>query len=287
MLLVWLQIRALDGVFVLRIEDVDRARWRAGATEAILEDLAWLGFDWDEGPDVGGPRGPYIQSERTEAYRQALRDLDDRTFVCTCSRKEMRAAAGAPDPETGEWPYVGTCRGGPRASGRPASVRVRVDSESVAWDDLWLGPCVQDPSTVCGDFILWSKANEPTYQLAVVVDDIYQGITHVLRGEDLVASTARQLLLYRWLGADAPAFAHTPLRRDQEGERLAKSRGSPGLGELRDAGDDPRAVLGALAAGLGIIESARPVRPADLMEPFLAWDRAPALLSLPGSPDAG
>ena len=287
MLLAWLQIRALGGVFVLRIEDIDVARIRPGAAEAILRDLAWLGFDWDEGPDVGGPFGSYVQSERTDAYRDALRSLEERTFPCTCSRKELRAAAGAPDPKTGEWPYVGICRAAPSHPGRPASIRGRVDPERVTWNDLWLGPSSQDPSGVCGDFILWSKVDEPSYQLAVVVDDIYQGITHVLRGEDLVTSTARQVLLYRWLGAPAPAFAHTPLRRDPLGERLAKSRGSPGLRELRDAGDDPRGVIGALASALGILDAARPVSPEELVEPFRRWSRADRLLALPGSLDAG
>ncbi len=287
MLLAWLQIRALGGVFVLRIEDVDRARTRPGAADAMLADLAWLGFDWDEGPDVGGPFGPYVQSERFKAYAAALESLGDRTFACTCTRKELRAAAEGPDLATGEWPYVGTCRRGPGRPGGAASVRVRVDPGSVSWDDLWRGPSAQDPSRVCGDFILWSKTDEPTYQLAVVVDDIHQGITHVLRGEDLEISTARQILLFGWLGAPVPAFAHTPLRRDALGERLAKSRGSPGLGELRDAGEDPRDVLGSLAAQLGILDTARPVTPDDLIEPFTGWASAARLLSLPGSGHAG
>lgn len=285
MLLGWLQIRALGGQFVLRIEDIDRARCKPAASEAIVRDLDWLGFDWDEGPDVGGPFGSYVQSERFDAYRDAVARLGDRTFRCTCSRKEMRAAAGAPDPETGEWPYAGTCRAGESHPGRPASIRARVEPELVRWSDQWQGPCAQDPSRVCGDFILWSKADEPTYQLAVVVDDIHQRITHVLRGEDLLTSTARQLLLYRWLDAPAPVHAHTPLRRDDDGQRLAKSRGSAGLGELREAGVDPRAVLGRLAAGLGILETPTPVTPVDLIEPFRRWPSAARLLTLPPALD--
>jgi len=287
MLLAWLQMRAQGGTLVLRIEDIDRVRSKPEASDAILRDLAWLGFDWDEGPDVGGPFGPYVQSQRLDAYAAATERLSARTFRCSCTRKEVRAAAGAPDAETGEWPYVGTCREGAQDPERPTSLRVRVDPGVVAWDDLWLGPRAQEPCRVCGDFILWSKADEPTYQLAVVVDDIHQRITHVLRGEDLVASTARQILLYRWLRAAAPAFAHTPLRRDPEGQRLAKSRGSPGLGQLRDAGRDPRRVLGEIAAALGILTEERPVAPADLIVPFRDWSGARRLLSLPGPEDAG
>lgn len=269
LLLGWLQIRAAKGRFVLRIEDIDRARTRPGASEAILTDLRWFGFDWDEGPDVGGPAGSYVQSAREELYREALARLPG-TYPCTCSRKEARAAAGQPDPISGEWPYPGVCRAGRSHPGRPESTRVRVDEQLVSWDDRWLGACAQDPSRACGDFILWSKADEPTYQLAVVVDDIAMGVTEVLRGEDLLHSTARQILLYRWLGAPVPRFTHVPLRRDEEGQRLAKSRGSPGLGELREAGEDPRAVLGEVAVELGVLPEFVPVSPQDLVGPFVA-----------------
>jgi len=267
LLLGWLQIRAAGGRFILRIEDIDRARTRPGASEAIVRDLGWFGFDWDEGPDVGGPAGSYVQSERTDLYREAMAGLPG-TYPCTCSRKEARAAAGAPDPVSREWPYPGTCRAQRSHPGRPESTRIRVDPVEVRWDDRWLGAQAQDPSRACGDFILWSKAGEPTYQLAVVVDDIAMGVTEVLRGEDLLHSTARQILLYRGLGADVPRFAHVPLRRDEGGQRLAKSRGSPGLAELREAGEDPRAVLGEVAVELGILDGFAPVSPADLVAPF-------------------
>jgi glutamyl-tRNA synthetase len=282
LLLAWLQIRALGGAFVLRIEDIDRARCKPGASEQILRDLTWLGFDWDEGPDVGGPHGPYLQSQRQDLYRQKLALLKDCTFACSCSRKELRSAT-ARDPDAGEWPYPGTCRLGPRHPGRPTSVRARVDPETITWNDLYRGHQQQDPSLVCGDFILWSKADEPTYQLAVVVDDVAQGITHVLRGADLIASTARQLLLYRWLGASPPQFAHAPLRRDDSGQRLAKSRGSPGLAELRKAGVDPRQLIGQLAADLGIISTAVPAWPRELVEPFASWTPGRALVGRRGT----
>ena len=268
LLLGWLQIRASGGRFLLRIEDIDRARCKPGASEAIVTDLRWLGFDWDEGPDVGGPAGSYAQSERLHLYEQSIASLGDRIFRCTCSRKEVRVASPGQDPESGEWPYGGTCRSGESHPGRPSSSRVRVDPGEVGWDDRWLGPRRQDPSRVCGDFILWSKADEPTYQLAVVVDDIAMGVTEVLRGEDLLHSTARQILLYRLLGAPVPTFSHVPLRRDEEGQRLAKSRGSRGLSDLRNEGADPRGVLGQVAVDLGLLDEARPVTPHDLVATF-------------------
>lgn len=271
MLLCWLQVRALDGALVMRIEDVDRGRVRAGATEAILRDLEWLGFDWDEGPGVGGPYGSYVQSERSEGYDRALAMLADRTFPCTCSRKQVRRASGVPDEHRGEVAYPGTCRGGLVDPERPASLRIRVEPGSVTWPDLSLGPCRQDPSSVCGDFILRAKNGDYTYQLACVADDVAMGITHVLRGADLVDSTGRQILLWRWLGAEPPLFAHTPLRTDDDGVRLAKRRGSPGLSELRARGDDPRLLLGLLAHELGLLDrEGEGVRPEELLDPFRA-----------------
>jgi len=126
----------------------------------------------------------------------------------------------------------------------------------------------EDPAEICGDFIIRAKDNTHVYQLACVADDIDMGITHLLRGEDLVSSTSRQLLLYRWLGGAAPLFAHTPLRRDEDGQRLAKRRGSPSIHELRLAGEDPRALLGRLARDLGMLTDATPCSPLELVEPF-------------------
>ena len=256
MLLCWLQVRALGGSLVLRIEDVDRGRTRPGAEEGILRDLRWLGFDWDEGPDCAGSLGPYRQTECTERYLVCLEQLADRLFECSCTRKEIRSAAGVTGTHRGELRYPGTCRSTPGIpERRERSLRVRVDEETVTWDDLWLGPCREDTRNLCGDFILRSKNGDFTYQLACVADDMAQGITHVLRGEDLVDSTGRQILLHRWLGSGAPPlFAHTPLRKDAEGLRLAKSRGTPGLGVLREAGKDPRLLLAELAYDLGLVD---------------------------------
>ncbi len=269
MLLCWLQVRALDGTLVMRIEDVDRGRVRPGATENILRDLEWLGFDWDEGPGAGGSFGPYLQSERSELYDRVLEKLAPRTFGCSCSRKQVRQAARAATDHRGEVAYPGTCRGGPGDPRRPTSVRIRVEPGEVSWDDLALGPCSQEPALVCGDFILKAKNGDYTYQLACVADDVAMGITHVLRGADLVDSTGRQILLWRWLGAQPPLFAHTPLRTDGDGVRLAKSRGSPGLTELRERGDDPALLLGRLAHELDLVErEGVPARPEDLLPGF-------------------
>ncbi len=258
MLLCWLQVRAAGGELVMRIEDVDVARTRPGAADAILEDLAWLGFDWDE---------TYVQTERFGRYEAALERLAGRTYRCTCSRKEIRLAAGVPADHRGEVTYPGTCRTAPsHPDGRPASLRVRTEGVRVAWEDRVAGAQADVP----GDFIVRAKNLDHVYQLACVVDDIEMGITHVLRGADLLDSTGRQLLLYRWLGATPPDFAHVPLRVDEEGERLAKSRGSPPLTDLRLAGADGAAVLGRIAADLGLRDDATAVAPGELVEAFAA-----------------
>jgi len=283
MLLCWLQVRALGGALVLRIEDVYSGRVRSGSEEQILRDLAWLGFDWDEGPDVGGAYGPYRQSEREERYAAALDRLRDRTFECTCSRKEIRAATEAEDgviTEPGlEVRYSGTCRGGPQVPQRvERSLRVRVDPGELCWNDLWQGPSRETPAQLCGDFILRTKEGDTAYQLACAVDDIEMGITHILRGEDLLSSTGRQMLLYRWLCGDySPLFAHTPLRVGADGVRLAKSRGSVALADLRAAGEDPQVLLGELAADLGLRDGeVQRVVPADLLDAFV--QKMPQLL---------
>ena len=276
MLLCWLQVRALGGALVLRIEDVYSGRVRPGSEEQILRDLAWLGFDWDEGPDVGGAYGPYRQSEREERYSAALEQLEHRTFECTCSRKEIRAATEAADgviTEPGlEVRYSGTCRPGPHISQRvERSLRVQVEPGELRWNDLWRGPSRETPEHLCGDFILRTKEGDTAYQLACAVDDIEMEITHILRGEDLLSSTGRQILLHRWLGGDySPLFAHTPLRVGADGVRLAKSRGSVALADLRAAGEDPQVLLGELAADLGLRGGeAQRVVPADLLETFV------------------
>ncbi len=256
MLLCWLQVRSAGGELVLRIEDVDRGRSRAEATANIVEDLAWLGFDWDEYA---------VQSERFSHYEEALEALSGRTYGCTCSRKEIRVAAGVGADHRGEIAYPGTCRHDAARPEGPHSVRARTDGSLVAWVDQVVGPCSERPT----DFIVRAKNGDHVYQLACVADDIAMGITHVLRGADLLDSTGRQLLLYRWLGAEPPTFAHVPLRVDDDGDRLAKSKGSPALTELREQGAQGEDVLGRIAADLGLLPAPAPVRPDELIDAFV------------------
>ena len=244
--------REAGGTLVYREEDIDTERCREEFSEAAIEDLRWFGCDWQEGPDVGGPCAPYRQSERTRLYLDAWEQLktSGAIYPCDRSRKDVALAARAPhaDDESAEpvypedWrPPVGT---GNRAK-EPGAVnwRFRVpDIREIAFDDNCLGPCAFETMRDFGDFLVWRKDGGPSYELAVVVDDAAMGITEVVRGEDLLISTARQLLLYEALGLKAPAFYHTPLMCDTEGRRLAKRNRALSLRELRKNGHSPEAL---------------------------------------------
>ena len=247
-LLAWLSTRSKNGSFLIRIEDLDRPRVIAGAEARILDDLRWLGLDWD---------GPVVrQSERIDLYESALARLD--TFACWCSRADLAASA----PHGDEGPrYPGTCR--ERAPlAKPASRRVRVDPGAIAWIDLVHGERRDDPSQQVGDFVVRRADGVFTYQLAVVVDDAAQGVTEVLRGDDLLSSTARQIHLYRALNLAVPQFAHVPLLLGPDGQRLSKRHGSIAVRSL----GDPRVVVGKLASTLGF--SSEPAWPKDLLADF-------------------
>ncbi|HEX2093301.1 MAG TPA: tRNA glutamyl-Q(34) synthetase GluQRS, partial [Longimicrobiaceae bacterium] len=234
-LLAWLHARSAGGRFVLRVEDLDRGRVRPGYAEAQLADLRWLGVDWDEGPDVGGPFAPYLQSEREALYRETLGRLEERGLLyrCRCSRREIAAAASAPHGPADEGPrYPGTCRARPAGErDGPAALRFPVSPGEVGFRDLLQGPVAFDPEAETGDFVVRRRDGVAAYQLAVVVDDAAMGITHVVRGADLLPSTARQLLLYRALELLPPEFLHVPLLLGPDGERLAKRHGAVSLGE--------------------------------------------------------
>ncbi len=288
-LVAWLQARAAGGAFVIRVEDLDRPRVVPGAEQAILDDLRWLGLDWDEGPDVGGPFAPYRQSERTEAFNAAVEKLllSGQSFPCFCSRADVARAATAPHGPGDDGPrYPGTCRAldaaevAARSRQRRPSIRLRVDDEAVAWTDLVHGPRVDRPAETVGDFVLRRADGVPAYQLAVVVDDAAMRITDVVRGDDLLGSTARQLLLFRALGLPPPRFAHVPLVVGEDGQRLAKRHGSVSLGELRDRGADPRAVVGLLASLCALAPEGSRRVPAELVADFdlARLPRAPAVL---------
>lgn len=278
-LLAWLQARAAGGAFVMRVEDLDFGRVRPGMMEAQLDELRWLGLDWDEGPDAGGPHAPYVQSARLALYEDALRTLAARgaIFECTCSRRDIAAAASAPHAGDEGPRYPGTCRerpvppgvASPLAHGRSMfALRMRVEPGDVCFGDLLQGWCCFRPADETGDFVVRRKDGAPAYQLAVVVDDAAMEITHVVRGADLLSSTARQLLVYRALGLAEPAFLHVPLMLGDDGERLAKRHGAVSLGELRARGVRPERVAGWLAATCGLAGDGEEVSARDLVARF-------------------
>ena len=282
-LLAWLQVRAAKGRFVLRVEDLDPQRSKLEHEQRQLEDLRWLGLDWDEGPDVGGPHGPYRQSERYELYEQALARLD--TYPCSCTRKQLRANEAPSAPHGLEPVYPGTCRSGPTHPERPLSLRWRTPAGEVCFDDRILGRQCQDVAREVGDFVLRRGDGAWAYQLAVVVDDAAMGVTEVLRGADLLDSTARQILLLRTLDLPVPRYAHAPLVVGPDGNKLNKRHGAPDLSALREQGVDPRVVVAALAHSAGLFgPKRRPthVRPSELIAGFdlSLISREPGILSL-------
>jgi glutamyl-tRNA synthetase len=230
------------GVLVFRNEDLDPERCRAEFVSAMFEDLRWLGIEWSEGPDLGGPCAPYSQSERQEFYLAAWKQLRDGGFIypCTCSRKELAQSASAPNDGDDEPIYPGKCRDRTNALSfqEPAGVnwRFRVSGEEITFHDLHLGPQGYVAGRDFGDFVIWRRDDVPAYQLAVVADDHAMKITEVVRGADLLKSTARQLLLYRALGLKAPQFYHCDLVLDEAGVRLAKRHDALSIRRLRESG---------------------------------------------------
>ena len=216
--------------------------------DAMLEDLRWFGFEWSEGPDVGGPFAPYNQSERMEFYRAALEKLRAGNFIypCTCSRKDIQAATRAPHANDDDEPiYPGTCRSSRKSEIRNQkfSWRFRVpDGETISFAD---GNCGEQKFVAgkdFGDFVVWRGDDVPAYQLACVVDDAAMQITEVVRGADLLVSTARQILLYRALGLAPPKFFHCELMLDEKGGRLAKRHDALSLRQLREGGETPESL---------------------------------------------
>ncbi|MFN3597257.1 MAG: tRNA glutamyl-Q(34) synthetase GluQRS [Rubricoccaceae bacterium] len=285
----WASVRRAGGTLVYRVEDIDGPRAVLGAAERQMADLRWLGLDWDEGPDVGGPHAPYRQSERDAVYEAALARLAEagRLFPCRRSRRDLLALASAPHGPEGLPPYPAAWR--PRAlppdwyARRPpdAALRFRVDAPAVVVEDRVFGPVEEDVRETVGDFVLRRRDGVYAYQLAVVADDLAMGVTEVVRGADLLASTARQVLLIGALGGRAPSYAHVPLLVDAAGEKLSKRHGSLRVGALREAGWSPEAVVGWLAWALGQQDAPAPRAPRAVAA---AWDWArvrPAPIRVP------
>jgi glutamyl/glutaminyl-tRNA synthetase len=245
--------RAANGTLVLREEDLDPDRSRPHFREAIVEDMRWIGLRWQEGPDVGGPFTPYRQSERHALYRDAWHRLlrGGWLYPCRCSRKDLAQAIQAPHDDEGIYP--GTCR--PLAGSVPitepppaANWRFRVpDGEPIAFDDGHLGRQQFIAGKDFGDFLVWRRDDLPSYQLAVVVDDAAMGITEVVRGADLLKSTARQILLARALVLPSPAWYHCDLLLDEKGERLAKRHDALSLRRLREMGKHPAELISSFS----------------------------------------
>ncbi len=267
-LLAWLSVRARGGTMILRIEDLDRGRARREFTAGLLEDLEWMGLDWDE--------GPYEQSGRVEGYAAAFERLrgEGRVYPCFCSRRDVAAAASAPQAPGDEVRYPGRCRGLD-----PAQAAVRVENgERHAWRfrdegsasdgfaDLVRGRWGR--GELPGDFVVWRSDDTPAYQLAVVVDDAAMGVTEVVRGEDLLASTVKQLTLYDVLDLPAPRFGHVPLLLDGKGVRLSKRQQGITLKELREQGVAPQSIVGRLAGLLGLRPTTTPLPASELVDGF-------------------
>jgi len=283
-LVAWLSVRSRGGTLVWRLEDLDAPRVVAGMAEAAARDLAWLGLDWDEGPDRPGDYGPYVQSERSVLYQAALARLAaaHRLFPCRLSRKELREMASAPHGPTASTDvYPASLRPSHlpehwyerhRAEAKDTALRFRVDDAETSYVDRVYGARSERVSASVGDFVLARRDGLFAYQLAVVVDDIAMRIDDVVRGADLLDSTARQIQLIEALGGERPAYAHVPVVRNASGEKLSKRDAALTLASLRDAGVDAEQIVGHLAASLGLIDEPRRTTAAALVERF-DWSR--------------
>ncbi|MFC4597431.1 tRNA glutamyl-Q(34) synthetase GluQRS [Cohnella hongkongensis] len=272
----WLQMRQAGGEIVLRMEDIDKARSRPAFAEQILDDLRWLGLDWDEGPREGGPHAPYVQSQRESHYEEALERLRqaDRLYPCYCSRSDLASLASAPHGLASEGAaYPGLCRSltaeerAAKAAVKSSSLRFQMPAGRIVFRDGWRGSCSFDGEAL-GDFIVKRADGMFSYQLAVTVDDAAMGITDVLRGGDLLDSTPRQLALYEALGLPAPDFVHIPLLADEAGSRLSKRDKSLTLAALKESGAAPERVLGLLAALAGWLDRPEAVAASELIPLF-------------------
>ncbi len=267
----WLLARQQGWKIILRIEDLDGPRVKTHADQGLLDDLRWLGIDWDE--------GPIYQSTRRQNYVAALQKLVEAgmAYACACSRKEVEAAASAPHAEDGMAVYPGTCRGrftsaeqARQATGRPASIRFAVPDRTILFDDQVAGRQTFDAPRQLGDFVIAKADQTPAYQLAVVVDDAEMGVTDIVRGNDLLDSTPRQILLYHALSWSdrIPNYWHLPLVVGTDGRRLAKRHGDTRLAYYRENGVSASRMIALLARWCGIDVLATETRLCDLIGKF-------------------
>jgi glutamyl-tRNA synthetase len=266
----WLLARQQNWRMILRVEDLDGPRVKASADRGLIEDLQWLGIDWDE--------GPVYQSQRIPRYAEALEILRQKglSYPCICSRRAAEEAASAPHDQ-GPAVYPGTCRGrfssrgqAEQETGRMPAVRFPVPPGHIQFEDALRGICQYDAQRDLGDFVIQKGDQTPAYQLAVVVDDAEMGVTHVVRGDDLLESTARQQLIYDAIGLHSriPWYMHLPLVIGTDGRRLAKRHGDTRLAYYRQAGVKSETVIGLLARWCGIHPTRRDMRARDLLPMF-------------------
>lgn len=273
-LVAWLSIRAQQGHLLLRIEDIDSPRIKPWAVDQAIEDLQWLGLDWDEGPDKPLGDRKYIQSERLSLYSHALEELKSKTriYPCICSRTDVLEAASAPHEMSDGPVYGGTCRSRPveEASRLDSSFawRFKSKNEVVSFEDGFRGQLSTNVGEALGDFVVYKNNDSPAYQLSVVVDDHEMNVTEVLRGDDLIQSTFRQNALYDFWGWASPRFVHVPLVVGTDGRRLAKRHGDTRLSYFRDRGVCPERIIGLLAHSLGWLEHPVECEPRELIEKF-------------------
>ena len=274
-LLAWLSIRSRGGRLILRIEDIDSPRVKAEAAQQAIDDLRWLGLDWDEGPEIGGPHAPYVQTERIDLYHEALSRLqrDERVYPCTCTRSDIEAAASAPHIEHEGMIYPGICAGRSASDAltlgdQPFAWRFRTTDRALEFGDRVAGRQQANVRRDLGDFVVGKMDGSAAYQLAVVCDDHAMGVTEVLRGDDLLPSTFRQLELYSAFGWSPPTFAHTPLVIGTDGRRLAKRHGDTRLATLRKQGVTAEELIGLLAWSSGLRPTRDPISARKLVAEF-------------------
>lgn len=276
-LVAWLSVRAAGGRFSLRIEDIDRPREAPGMAQAIVNDLSWLGLDWDD--------APLRQSERHIHYEAALDQLQrrGRLFPCRYSRRDLERIATAPHGDEYVTRFPASLRpmdlasdwyASFRKNAGDAALRFMVTPGAVTFDDRVFGTTTEDVASTVGDFVVWRRDGIWAYQLAVVVDDLLTGITEVVRGADLLDSTARQILLFRALDGVVPTYTHVPLVVNEDGQKLSKRDKALSVAALREVGVDAETVVGVLGASLGLLPEVRRCKPEALI-PRFDWKRIP------------